>query len=130
MPYAHRPDIFDADTHMMETPDWVARFADPDIRPRLAPFLDGREDGLKTVTDALDGFERRRTDAAVRAEAETQFMSMRHKGWNGLGAFDADERRRANDLLGFQGSLVFPTSASTRWSLPMSPRYCWAVRVR
>jgi predicted TIM-barrel fold metal-dependent hydrolase len=111
MPYAHRPDIFDADTHMMETPDWVARFADPEVRSRLAPFLDGQADGLKTVTDALDGFERRRTDAAVRAEAEAQFMSMRHKGWNGLGAFDAEERKRANDLMGFQGSLVFPTSA-------------------
>ena len=24
MPYAHRPDIFDADTHMMERPDWIA----------------------------------------------------------------------------------------------------------
>ena len=56
-------------------------------------------------------FERRRSDAATQAGAESQFMSMRYKGWHGLGAFDAKERRRANDLLGFQGSLVFPTSA-------------------
>jgi hypothetical protein len=29
MPYAHRDTIYDADTHMMETPDWITRFADP-----------------------------------------------------------------------------------------------------
>ena len=28
MPYAHREDIYDADTHMMERPDWIYEFAD------------------------------------------------------------------------------------------------------
>jgi len=105
MPYAHRPDIFDADTHMMERPDWIASFADPDIRPRLAPFVNGRPESLAVIADAMAQFERRRSDAATQAGAESQFMSMRYKGWHGLGAFDAKERRRANDLLGFQGSL-------------------------
>ena len=47
MPYAHRPDIYDADTHMCEQPDWIASFADPDIRPRLAPFDESRPERLK-----------------------------------------------------------------------------------
>jgi predicted TIM-barrel fold metal-dependent hydrolase len=38
-------------------------------------------------------------------------MTMPYKGWHGLGAFDPAERKRANDLLGFRGQLVFPTSA-------------------
>jgi predicted TIM-barrel fold metal-dependent hydrolase len=111
MPYAHRADICDADTHMMEPPDWIAQFADPDIRPRLEPFLEGREASLEVVADAIGKFEHRRADAVATEEAERDFMSMRHKGWHGLGAFDADERRRVNDLLGFRASIVFPTSA-------------------
>ena len=35
MPYAHRSGICDADTHMMERPDWLAEFADAAIRPKL-----------------------------------------------------------------------------------------------
>ena len=109
MTYAHRPDIYDADTHKCERPDWVASFADPDIRPRLTPFADGDPEGLRNVMDANENLQRRRTDAGVAAEADAQFMSMRYKGCQALGAFDAEERRRAKDLLGFQGGLVFPT---------------------
>ena len=111
MPYAHRPDIYDADTHMMECPDWIASFADPDIRPRLAPFLDGRGEILKRIDNAVATLERRRSNPAFAAEADAKFMSMAHKGWDGLGAFDPEERRHVNDLLGFRGGLVFPTSA-------------------
>jgi len=111
MPYAHRPGIYDADTHTMELPDHLARFADPDIRDRLAAYVDGREETLKIIDDAVAKFERRKADRSVGGEAEKAFMSMTYKGWHGLGAFDAAERVRANDLLGFSGSLVFPTSA-------------------
>ena len=111
MPSAHRPDIYDADTHMMERPDWIAQFADADIRPHLAPFVDGRPESLAVVADAIDQFDRRRADPAYAAEAEAAFMTMRHKGWHGMGSFDAEERRRVNDLLGFRGGLVFSTSA-------------------
>jgi predicted TIM-barrel fold metal-dependent hydrolase len=111
MPYAHRADIYDADTHMMERPDWIASFADPDIRPHLAPFVDGNRDALTRIADAMDRFNERRKDPALARKADADFMSMSFKGWHGLGAFDADERVHANDLLGFRGHLVFPTSA-------------------
>ncbi|MBM4205528.1 MAG: hypothetical protein FJ194_15480 [Gammaproteobacteria bacterium] len=111
MPYAHRADIHDADTHMMERPDWIAQFADADVRPYLAPFVDGRAEPLAVIEDAIQRFSRRTKDAALRAEDDAAFMSMRFKGWHGLGAFDADERVRANDLLGFKAHIVFPTSA-------------------
>ena len=111
MAYAHREIIFDADTHMMERPDWIAQFAESAIRPKLAPFLQGSVHGMKTVQDALDQFEARRDDPALRRSAESSFMEMKFKGWHGLGAFDAAERKTANDLLGFQASIVFPTEA-------------------
>ena len=41
MTYAHRQDIFDADSHMMEPADWLARFAAPAVREALAPYLEG-----------------------------------------------------------------------------------------
>lgn len=111
MPYAHRPDIYDADTHIMELPDRLAAFADPDIRPRLAPYVEGRAQTLKVIGDAVALFERRRTDTGAAAAADERFMSMAHKGWHGVGSFDPLERRHANDLLGFKASLIFPTSA-------------------
>ncbi len=111
MPYAHRPDIYDADTHMMETADWIASFADPDIRPRLAPFVGGQVKVLERIERARAAHGRRREDPAVVAEADAAFMSMKHKGWDGMGAWDGEERRHVNDLLGFRAGLVFPTSA-------------------
>ena len=111
MPYAHRPDIHDADTHMMECESWIADFADPDIRPRLAPFVGGRQEPLATIADARAKLHSRRNDPAAALADEADFMAMRHKGWHALGAFDANERVRANDLLGFKAQLVFPTSA-------------------
>ena len=39
MIYAHRNDIYDADTHMMEPPTWLAEFADAKLRPHLAPLV-------------------------------------------------------------------------------------------
>ena len=41
MTYAHREDIYDADTHMMEHPDWIRDFADKDIKNHLEPIVEG-----------------------------------------------------------------------------------------
>ena len=43
-------------------------------------------------------------------QAKSEFMTWKHKGWDGLGLL-MEERKIANDLLGFKGHLVFPTSA-------------------
>lgn len=111
MSYANRQTIYDADTHMMETPDWIARFADPAIRPRLAKFGDGLDDFLARTERAIAQHAARQDDTAARAALEADFMSMNHKGVEALGAFDPEERRRANDLLGFAAQIVFPTAA-------------------
>jgi len=96
---------------MMERPDWIADFADPEIRSRLKPFVGNRKEPMQTIQDAVARFEQRKADVALAKETEADFMNMRYKGWHGLGAFDAEERAVANDLLGFQAHLVFPTEA-------------------
>ena len=111
MPYAHRETIYDADTHMMETPDWIARFADPAIRPRLAKFGDGLDEFLQRTDRAIEKHAARQDDAAARDALEAEFMAMHNKGVEALGAFDPAERLRANDLLGFKAQIVFPTVA-------------------
>ena len=111
MPYAHRENIYDADSHMMETPNWIEEFADPKVRPNLEAFVSGNKETLAEIEKAINRFKKRRNNPKITNQAKKEFMSMKYKGWNGLGAFDKEERRLANDLLGFKGQIVFPTSA-------------------
>jgi len=111
MAYAHRPTILDADTHMMETPDWIAGFADPSIRSRLEIFGDGLTEFQERTAKAIAAHAIRQDDREAMASLEAGFMHMDNKGVGALGAFDRDERRRANDLLGFATQIVFPTVA-------------------
>jgi predicted TIM-barrel fold metal-dependent hydrolase len=111
MTYAHRKDIYDADTHMMEHPEWIYNFADRDIKEHLEPIVEGNEDVLKRIDQALANFELRQSSPSILQKAKEQFMGWNHKGWEGLGAFNAEERKIANDLLGFKAHIVFPTSA-------------------
>ncbi len=111
MTYAHREQIYDADTHMMERPDWIAEFSDSTIKPHLEPFVGGKEEILKQIDAAIKGFKERASNQVISTKANKNFMSMEHKGWNGLGAFDSKERKLANDLLGFEAYILFPTSS-------------------
>ena len=111
MTYAHRKQIYDADTHMMERPDWIAEFSDATIKPHLEPFVGGKEEILKQIDTAIKSFKERMSNQDISTKANKNFMSMEHKGWNGLGAFDSKERKLANDLLGFDAYILFPTSA-------------------
>jgi hypothetical protein len=38
MPYAEGRIFNDADSHFMETKDWIFQYADPKVRPKLAPM--------------------------------------------------------------------------------------------
>ena len=111
MVYAHRADIYDADTHMMEPPTWLAEFADAKLRPHLTPFGQSKPAAIEKAEQALSGFAKRQQNPDLVAEIEASFMAMKHKGFQGLGAWDRAERVRVNDLLGFNAHIVFPTAA-------------------
>ena len=51
--YAHRENIYDADTHMMERPDWIYDFADKDIRDKLEPIVEGHKETIERIDLAL-----------------------------------------------------------------------------
>lgn len=108
MPYAEGRPIHDADAHVVETPDWLEPYADPDIRPKLKPIY------VSTVKPGeeqhIDSIRARRLDPADRAKGETEIML--RKNWSALGSFVAEDRPRALDLLGFRSQLVFNTFAN------------------
>ena len=112
MPYAQGRTYFDADSHLMETSDWLVGYADPELRDRIRPLYLGGAGAMaeQAVVDA----EARRGDEQAAVELEGALMKT--KGWNALGAFDPAERSRALDLLGFDRQLVFSTFAATQFA--------------
>ena len=111
MTYAHRDHIFDADTHMMEPAYWLSEFADEKTKPFITPLGAKHPEALVKAEQALEAYYKRQADPQLLAELEASFMSMAQKGFVSLGAFDRDERKRINDLLGFDGHIVFPTTS-------------------
>lgn len=111
MPYAEGRTYHDADSHLMELSGWLAEYADPGVREKIRPLHLGAAGALadKAVREA----ERRKGDAAQARALEGALMKV--KGWGALGAFDARERTRALDLLGFERQLVFSTFAATQF---------------
>jgi predicted TIM-barrel fold metal-dependent hydrolase len=111
MPYAEGRTYYDADSHLMELGDWLSQYADPRVRDRIRPLELGGAGAMAEA--AVRAAEQRRDnpDAAIAFDANV----MGPKGWNALGAFDAGERSRALDLLGFESQLVFSTFAGTQF---------------
>lgn len=112
MTYAKAREIWDADSHIMETPGWIERHADPDVLAALPPL------GLsKAGTATFQSIERAIGHAKTRAEQQTPIENVvaGTKGWGAPGAFDAAERSRALNDLGFAGQLVFSTFAGGQY---------------
>jgi predicted TIM-barrel fold metal-dependent hydrolase len=105
MTASHARKVHDADAHLMETPDWLIRHADPEIEERLRPLdLHGMEgEAGQAFAQAIQ----RRGSAELRAQAEADVLV--RKNWAALGAFLGEERSRALDLLGLTSQLVFST---------------------
>jgi len=109
MPYASGRTFLDADSHVMELPDFLTSNADPGIRDRIPeiPFEAGGESSADWETAA----ELR----AHPPEKVEELMLMGDgliagpKGYRALGAFNASERTAALDQLGFDKQLVFAT---------------------
>jgi predicted TIM-barrel fold metal-dependent hydrolase len=107
--YAEGRTFFDADAHVMETPDWLAAYADPPFRSRIRPFSFGST-GIPTRVHEMIARGRQRAGApAERAGYEAELLT--RKSWDAYGAFHREDRSRALDLLGFQAQLVFSTFA-------------------
>jgi len=110
---AYAPDsrpFYDADSHVMELPDFLQRYADPELRaemPAVSYSASLVTDEEVAVIVARGG---RHSEAHV---AELLSLGDRlietSKEIQALGAFDGRERGQALDLLGFKKQLVFAT---------------------
>ncbi|MCU1455816.1 MAG: amidohydrolase [Acidimicrobiales bacterium] len=117
MPYSTGRVIHDADAHIMETPTWLRDHADPAIRDRIAPlaYTSGNElrqtgdpdEQLRDLTAAFDALAAKHASPAYRADEEAEIIN--RKNFAATGAFIAEDRSRALDLLGFSSQLVFNT---------------------
>lgn len=100
--------IHDADSHLMESPDWFVQYADPDVRDRMKPLFTVNA-GPDAALD-LDAISAKHDDPDYRATVEDEIWL--RKNWSALGSFRKEDRSRALDLLGFASQLVFNTFAS------------------
>ena len=112
MPYAEPTQTgfryHDADSHVMETPDFLIQFADPAVRARMQPlFVTAVRPG---EADMIEEQRTRHRDPAFRARDEAEIML--RKNWTATGSFLKEDRPRALDLLGFDSQLVFNTFAN------------------
>jgi predicted TIM-barrel fold metal-dependent hydrolase len=107
VPYAEGRIIHDADSHIMEEPDWLAGYADPAIRPRLARSWEPALAPGEGAEDQLAKIRREHADPAFRAEAAERIMLRRN--FSAHGSFLKEDRPEALDMLGFASQLVFNT---------------------
>lgn len=112
MSYAQGRVMHDADSHIMESEDWLAAFADADVRDRLIPLR--LEAGGAGAAEAIRRAKARQTDRAA-TEAIARDVVSGPKGWGAFGAMNPDERVRALDDLGFARQLVFTTFAGSQF---------------
>lgn len=105
MTYAAGRLIHDADSHIMELPEMLAAYADPDIRAKIEHFdFAGATGGAGA---SIDEARRLHGDPAYHAENDAELMN--RKNWFATGSFIKEDRPKALDLLGFQSQLVFNT---------------------
>jgi uncharacterized protein len=105
--------VLDADSHVMELPDFLDDFLTADERKLLNRSLfDARQQVLEDATSAAGN---RQTDSAIAAEADERLM--KDKGWSAMGGWDPKERSRVLDLLGFDAQLVFGTFATLMYKV-------------
>jgi len=111
MTYApdHRP-FFDADSHIMELPDFLKSYADPSIRadiPEVSYSASLVTDEEVAVIMSQGG---RHSEAHIADQiAMGDDLIAKSKEIQALGAFNKDDRTAALDMLGFKKQLVMVT---------------------
>lgn len=91
MPYADGRTYNDADSHIMETRDWLASYADPKIRNLIPPPNFAATGKMAEAIGRMHG-----PDHWAAMNLEANLMNL--KGWDAYGANDPAERTRARNL--------------------------------
>lgn len=109
--------IFDADSHVMETPEWLGTYADEVLRSGFAPlpFDEAGAGAAELMASLPDLWE------AHRHQAIGPEVLKGPKGWMAPGALDTTVRARVLDALHIDAQLVFPTFSLGHFSLSKDP---------
>ena len=105
MTYAGERLINDADSHLMELPDFLTAHADASIREQLPSLMDALTGQFDPQTYA--GVAGHAPEVVEQLVALGDNLTKGPKWHDALGAFNTAERTQALDLLGFQRQVVF-----------------------
>jgi predicted TIM-barrel fold metal-dependent hydrolase len=120
MAYIENRLVHDADAHIMETPNWLSDYADPDIRQRIKSpgyvnelrQTGDNESQLEDIDAAFARITERHGSDEYRADEAAEIMN--RKNFAATGAFIAEDRPRTLDLIGVASQLVFNTFYNRR----------------
>ena len=129
MTYAQGRTFYDADSHIMELPDFLKDYADPDMRDRMPAIATPRVGPLANLVDEAKARGGHSPEKVAELVALGDALISGPKGYAALGAFNGKERATALDMLGFDKQLVFATFAelSAFWpNRPIDDRYAAA----
>jgi predicted TIM-barrel fold metal-dependent hydrolase len=118
VPYAEGRTFMDADSHLMELPDFLREHADAAIRDRLPPINFASGGKMGTALDELGVSKAHPPERVAQLLGLGDGLISGPKGYEALGAFNPDERSRALDLLGFDRQLVFSTFSTAAFFTP------------
>ncbi|MGC1678646.1 MAG: amidohydrolase family protein [Candidatus Binataceae bacterium] len=128
---AYAPDnraFYDADSHIMELPDFLQSYADPELRAEIpavsysASLVTDEE-----VAEIMSRGGRHSQEHVADLLSMGDHLIERSKEIQALGAFDSPERSVALDMLGFKSQLVFATHSL---AMPFSPSSKISLRIR
>ena len=115
MPYIEDRLVHDADAHIMETPNWLRDYADPEIRagivdPGYVNELRQTGDNEKQLADLANAFSKiaKKHASAEYRENESEEI-MNRKNFAATGAFVKEDRPRCLDMIGVASQLLFNT---------------------
>lgn len=115
---ANRP-MYDADSHIMELPDFLKKFADPKWRDEI-PNVNYSASVVtdEEVAEIVARGSRHSEAHVAHLLGLGDKLIETSKEIQALGAFDGQERSKAMDMLGFKRQLVFATHSV---AMPFSP---------
>jgi uncharacterized protein len=120
--------FYDADSHIMELPDFLKKYADPALRDEIPEVSYSASIVTDEEVAIIMDQGGKHSDAHIAAQiAMGDGLIATSKEIQALGAFDSADRSKAMDLLGFAKQLVFATHSV---AMPFSPSSRLEPRLR
>lgn len=117
----------DADSHLMELPDFLTRNVESSMRAEIPSLEDIRLADVGKQMRELEGTQGHSQETVDQLVALGDNLTRGPKWHGALGAFSGDERGIALDLLGFRQQVVFSSFCATKIFGTTDPRAMYAA---